>query len=105
MCLGELVTAVEQRAKIVVTIVFNDGALSLIDIKQQQRRLPTRGVRWARPDFAAVMRGLGGRGFRVEDEAGYREALAAAFSGEGPALIDVVVDPTGYSDQLKALRG
>ena len=51
------------------------------------------------------MRGLGGRGYRVEDEAGYRDALAAAFSGAGPALIDVVIDPTGYTDQLKALRG
>jgi acetolactate synthase-1/2/3 large subunit len=89
----------------VVTIVFNDGALSLIDIKQQQRRLPTRGVRWERPDFAAVMRGLGGRGYRVDDEVGYRRALTDAFAGEGPALIDVVVDPTGYTDQLKALRG
>ena len=29
----------------------------------------------------------------------------AAFAGEGPALIDVVVDPGGYADQLKALRG
>lgn len=104
MCLAELSTAVETGAR-VVTIVFNDGALSLIDIKQQQRRLPTRGVRWQRPDFAAVMRGLGGRGYRVEDEAGYRDALAAAFSGAGPVLIDVVIDPTGYTDQLKALRG
>jgi acetolactate synthase-1/2/3 large subunit len=104
MCLAELSTAVLAGAR-VVTIVFNDGALSLIDIKQQQRRLPTRGVRWERPDFAAVMRGLGGRGYRVDDEVGYRRALTDAFAGEGPALIDVVVDPTGYTDQLKALRG
>jgi acetolactate synthase-1/2/3 large subunit len=104
MCLAELSTAVQQGAR-VVTIVFNDGALSLIDIKQQQRGLAPRGVRWERPDFAAVMRGLGGRGYRVDDEAGYREALAAAFAGEGPALVDVVVDPSGYGDQLKALRG
>jgi acetolactate synthase-1/2/3 large subunit len=104
MCLAELSTAVNRGAR-VVTIVFNDGALSLIDIKQQQRGLPTRGVRWERPDFAAVMRGLGGRGYRVADVAGYREALAAALGGEGPALIDVVIDPGGYLDQLKALRG
>lgn len=104
MCLAELSTAVNRGAR-VVTIVFNDGALSLIDIKQQQRGLPTRGVRWERPDFAAVMRGLGGRGYRVADAPGYREALAAALGGEGPALIDVVVDPGGYPGQLKALRG
>jgi acetolactate synthase-1/2/3 large subunit len=38
MCLGELCTAVEQQAKVIV-IVFNDSALSLIDIKQQSRSM------------------------------------------------------------------
>lgn len=104
MCMAELSTAVEQRAR-VVTIVFNDGALSLIDIKQQQRKLPVRGVRWERPDFAGVMRSLGGRGYRASKVAEYRDALGAALAGEGPALIDVTVDPSGYLEQLKALRG
>ena len=104
MCLGELATAVACRARIVV-VVFNDGALSLIDIKQQQRRLPTRGVRWARPDFAMAMRAVGGRGYRATTLSGYRRALAQAFGGAGPALIDVAVDPSGYPAQLAALRG
>ncbi len=104
MCLGELATAAQERARVVV-IVFNDGALSLIDIKQQSRKLPVSGVRWRRPDFAAAMRGMGGRGFRVRTLAQYRRALVKAFSGLGPALIDVVVDPSGYQAQLAALRG
>jgi acetolactate synthase-1/2/3 large subunit len=104
MCLGELATAAQERARVVL-IVFNDGALSLIDIKQQSRKLPVTGVRWRRPDFAAAMRGLGGRGYRVRTLAEYRRALARAFAGEGPALIDVVVDPSGYRAQLAAMRG
>jgi acetolactate synthase-1/2/3 large subunit len=104
MCLAELSTAVQSGARVVV-VVFNDGALSLIDIKQQQRGLPVRGVRWERPDFAAVMRGLGGRGYRAATRAEYQVALEAALGGEGPALIDVVVEPGGYLEQLKALRG
>ena len=104
MCLGELATAVQSRARIVV-IVFNDGSLSLIDIKQQQRKLAPSGVRWDRPDFAAVMRGLGGRGYRARSLSGYRRALAQAFVGTGPVLIDVLVDPTGYGAQLAAMRG
>lgn len=104
MCLGELSTAVQQAARIVV-IVFNDESLSLIDIKQQQRGLPTRGVRWTRPDFAAAMRAMGGRGYRAAGVSEYRAALAEALGGAGPALIDVAVDPSGYPDQLKALRG
>ena len=104
MCLGELATAVDTGARIVV-VVFNDGALSLIDIKQQQRKLPSRGVRWARPDFAMAMRAAGGRGYRVNSLGAYRRALVQAFAGEGPALIDVQVDPSGYQAQLAAMRG
>jgi len=104
MCLAELSTAVQQKAKIIV-IVFNDGALSLIDIKQQQRCLPVRGVRWERPDFATVMAGLGGRGYRVSTVKEYSDAFIAALSEDGPVLIDVNIDPSGYLEQLKALRG
>ncbi|NJN36797.1 MAG: hypothetical protein HC794_06750 [Nitrospiraceae bacterium] len=104
MCLAELSTAVQCAARVVI-VVFNDGALSLIDIKQQQRGLPVRGVRWDRPDFAAVMSGLGGRGYRANTVEEYERALDAALSGDGPALIDVGVDPGCYLEQLKALRG
>ncbi len=104
MCLAELSTAVAQRARVVV-VVFNDASLSLIDIKQQQRKLPTRGVRWERPDFAAVMNALGGRGYLARDADEYRDALQQALQGEGPALVDVHVTPDGYLEQLKALRG
>ena len=104
MCLGELSVAVEQAANMVV-IVFNDQSLSLIDIKQQQRGLPPRGVRWQPPDFAATMEGLGGRGFRVDNAHGYHAALTEALKNEGPSLIDVRVNPGGYLAQMKSLRG
>ncbi len=104
MCLGELATAVEQRARLVV-IVFNDGALSLIDIKQQSRRLPAEGVRWPHVDFAAAMQGVGGLGLRARTVGGYRRALERAFAADGPALVDVRVDPSGYAAQLRAMRG
>jgi acetolactate synthase-1/2/3 large subunit len=104
MCLGELSTAVEQQTRIVV-IVFNDQSLSLIDIKQQQKGFIPRGVRWSRPDFAQVMEGLGGRGYRVENIDDYVAALRNALDGDGPALIDVSIDPGGYTKQLQALRG
>jgi acetolactate synthase-1/2/3 large subunit len=104
MCLGELSTAVEQRARIIV-IVFNDQSLSLIDIKQQQKGFAPRGVRWSGTDFARVMEGLGGRGYRAESIDAYGAALRKAFDGNGPALIDVSIDPGGYTEQLQALRG
>ena len=42
MCAGELLTAVRERLR-VVTIVFSDASLSLIDIKQQQRKFASSG--------------------------------------------------------------
>lgn len=104
MCLGELCTAVEQKARTII-IVFNDSALSLIDIKQQSRQLESRGVRWSQHDFAATMRGLGGDGEVVSSEAAFVTALNRALNATGPYLIDVLVDPSGYSSQLKAMRG
>ena len=104
MCLGELSVAAEQGAHVVV-IVFNDRSLSLIDIKQQQRGLPSRGVRWQAPDFARTMEGLGGRGVQVDQAGEYSAAVAAALLHEGPTLVDVKVDPDGYLAQMKSLRG
>jgi len=104
MCLGELLTAVQQRVRIIV-VVFNDESLSLIDIKQQQRKLSPRGIRWKGPDFAKLMQGMGGRGFIVSDLTEYKSALADAMAETGPALIDVHIDSSGYPSQLEALRG
>ncbi|MEZ5738106.1 MAG: thiamine pyrophosphate-dependent enzyme [Burkholderiaceae bacterium] len=104
MCAGELATAVEQQVRLIV-IVFNDGALSLIDIKQQQRQLPAAGVRWAPHDFAAMMKAFGGLGLRARTAASYSAALRRALQHDGPSLIDVQVDPSGYPEQLRALRG
>jgi acetolactate synthase-1/2/3 large subunit len=104
MVAGELATAAAAKARL-VTIVLNDGALSLIDIKQQQRQLAPEGVRWARPDFSRVAEGFGVKGFLARDPDEYRVALAAAFAHDGPSLVDVHVEPGGYPAQLQAMRG
>lgn len=104
MCIGELATAAQFGAPVTV-IVFNDGALTLIDLKQQQRKMKTAGVRWPRTDFATVAKGFGCAAWRVETPAEYADALAEAARTEGPSLIDVVLNPAGYAEQLKAMRG
>ena len=104
MCLSELVTAVRQGLSVVM-VVYNDAALSLIDIKQQRQGRPSRGVRYPAVDFAAAARALGCRAWRVDMDTPLELVLAEAFAGDGPALVDVAVDPSGYGAQLKALRG
>ncbi len=104
MCLSDLTTAVERRCHIVVVVV-NDAALSLIDIKQQRQQRKSRGVRYPAVDFAAAAKALGCRAWRVDAGDPLEPALRLAFAGDGPALVDVIVDPSGYGDQLVALRG
>jgi acetolactate synthase-1/2/3 large subunit len=104
MCLGELKTAAECGAKVTV-LVFNDGRLSLIDIKREQRQMPDLGLAWQTPDFAAVARGFGLEAWRAENAAELQAALANAAAAAGPTLIDARVDAGGYPDQIKALRG
>jgi acetolactate synthase-1/2/3 large subunit len=104
MCLSELTTAVERRCPVVV-VVLNDAALSLIDIKQQRQQRKSLGVRYERVDLAAAARALGCRAWRLGADEEVPPVLREAFAGDGPALIDVTIDPSGYGDQLTALRG
>ena len=104
MCMGELATAAALGANLVV-VVFNDAALSLIDIKKGERALPEGGLDWPMVDFAAVMRGCGGLAWRVDDAAGFTAAMQQALATPGPTLVDARVDPASYPAQIKALRG
>jgi acetolactate synthase-1/2/3 large subunit len=105
MCAGELATAAELGLRLTV-VVFNDSSLAMIGVKQRQRKFPAVGVDYARPtDFAAVAKGFGCRGYRVEKGGDLGPALADALRGTGPAVVDVVLDPTPYNEQLRALRG
>jgi acetolactate synthase-1/2/3 large subunit len=104
MCLSELATAARLGCPIVV-VVFNDAALSLIDIKQQRQGRPSRGVRYPSVNLAGAAAALGCRAWRAAPHQALGPILDAAFAGPKPALVDVAVDPSGYADQLAALRG
>lgn len=104
MSLAELSTAARIGANLTV-VVLNDAALSLIDIKQQRQQRPPLGVRYPKADFAAAARGMGCEAWTVGAQDPLEFALAEAFETHGPTLVDVTVDPSGYRDQLTALRG
>jgi acetolactate synthase I/II/III large subunit len=104
MCLGELMTAVRERLRIIV-MVFSDASLSLIEIKQQARKLAPAGVALGQIDWPAIARGFGATGFVAGDEAGLDRAIDAALAAAGPSLIEAKIDRSNYGATLKAVRG
>jgi acetolactate synthase-1/2/3 large subunit len=103
--LAELETLARLRL-VVVVVVFNDAALSLIAIKQAaDGQGGPAAVSYAPTDFAAIAGGFGIPATRVSDAASYRAALDAALRRQGPSLVDVVVDPSAYGAILTAIRG
>ncbi|HUG52519.1 MAG TPA: thiamine pyrophosphate-binding protein [Vicinamibacteria bacterium] len=93
---AEIETCVRERIHF-VTVVYNDSALSLIEVAQRNRGYPTCGVRYGTVDFAAVAAGLGAWSRRVET----LDALAAAVEEgrhvDAPVVIEAIVDPTEYA--------
>jgi acetolactate synthase-1/2/3 large subunit len=104
MCAGELLTAARERLR-VITVVLNDASLSLIEIKQQARRLPPAGVALGAVKWAALAESLGVAGFEAATEPELSRALDGAAAVQGPSLIDVKVDRSVYGEMLKVIRG
>lgn len=95
MTFAELETCVRERLHF-VTVVFNDSALSLIDVAQQKRGHPTYGVRYGSVDFAAASAALGAWARRVETLEALDTAVAEGLTVDRPVVIDAIVDPTEY---------
>jgi acetolactate synthase-1/2/3 large subunit len=105
MTLAELETLARLDLAVLV-VVFNDSALSLIEIKQApEGHGGAAAVRYRETDFAAVAQSVGIPSCRVEDEGALQDALDVAFSRAGPYLVDAIVDPSGYGEVLEAIRG
>lgn len=102
MTLVELETVVRLDLDLTV-VVFNDAALSLIEIKQTEGQGGADAVRYRATDFAAVASGLGMPAAVVESREALRDQLAQA--RPGPRLIDARISPAAYAHVLAATRG
>jgi len=104
MVASELETVARLRLPITI-IVFNDAALSLIEVKQEQKGYAGASMRYAGPDLVALARSFGVAARAATDEAGFRGAFIAAQGEPGPTLIDARIDPSGYRAMLEIVRG
>ena len=90
---NELATAVRYGAR-TVFIVMNNSMYGTIRM-HQQGSYPGRAFATdlTNPDFVAYAKSFGLEASRVERTDEFAPALARALASEGPALIEVVVDP------------
>ena len=91
MLLGELITLRQLHLPVKV-VVFNNGALSFVELEMKAAGIVTYGTDLDNPDFAAIAQAVGLFGARVEKAGELDDALRAAFGHDGPALVDVRTD-------------
>lgn len=102
----ELATAVANRAKLVAVIV-NNGIYGTIRM-HQENHYPGRviGTDLHNPDFAVYARAFGAYGEVVEKTEDFAPAFTRARDFEGPAIIELRVDPEAITPRatLSGLR-
>ncbi|GAB1640197.1 thiamine pyrophosphate-binding protein [Krasilnikovia sp. MM14-A1259] len=94
MLMAEFHTACRYGLPVKV-VINNNNSLGQILWEQMVLGYPEHGVRFGEPvpDYAAWARAAGGHGTHVSDPAALPDAIATALAVDGPALVDVAVDP------------
>jgi acetolactate synthase-1/2/3 large subunit len=98
MMVGEISTAVRLKLP-VIFVLLRDNVLSLIKVKQSRRKFQNDGVGIFTSDYRSSDNLFGAKVVTVREEDSFREALKLGLRGEGPLVIEAVVDPAEY-DQL-----
>jgi len=104
MCLADLRTAARENLPVRV-IVFDDGDLTLIKIKQEQRGYVPDGVNIGEIDWTSAAGGLGVRAHQVSTEAELSTCLTETADHPGPVLIAAKISTSTYEATMRALRG
>ncbi len=102
MTLGELETIARLDVPVTV-VVFNDAALTLIELKQSPNSGGREVVRFGPVDFGAQARAAGLAGCIVKNSAELEEALEGGW--DHPRLIDARIDPSDYRHLITVTRG
>jgi len=96
MLLGDLITAVSHDLPVKL-IVHNNGRLGMVKLEMEQVGLAEFGTVLHNPDFAKLAEAMGMKARRVERPGDVDAAVAETLAHDGPALLDVVVNPQEIS--------
>jgi acetolactate synthase I/II/III large subunit len=92
MSMAEIETAVREGLRVVV-LVFDNQRYGTIRMQQDREHREPLGTDLGPIDFAAVARGLGARGVRVESDSGFEAALRQALATtDRPSVIQLALD-------------
>ncbi len=100
---SELETAVRVGARLLV-VVLNDSALSLIRIKQEERRYRRAAVDFGPVDAAGFGRSLGAAGFTARSADEVRECVGEALAQGKPSVLDVRITGSEYGELQRVIR-
>jgi acetolactate synthase-1/2/3 large subunit len=100
---AELETAVRVGARLLV-VVLNDSGLSLIRIKQQERRYRRAAVDFGPVDAAGFGRSLGAAGFTARSADEVRACVGEALGHGRPSVLDVRITGSEYGELQRVIR-
>jgi acetolactate synthase-1/2/3 large subunit len=92
---GEMITAIRYDLPVIV-VVFSDGELNLIKIKQSWKNLSPYGTMLYQGDLFGAGKFLGVRVLRADSHDEMRKAVIAALAVNEPVIINAVIDPEEY---------
>jgi pyruvate dehydrogenase (quinone) len=96
MLLGELITLTHYQLPVNV-VVFDNGSLAFIDLEMKAAGFPPWQTDLHNPDFARMAEAMGILGVRIEHPGDVRDGLQRALAHDGPAVIDVLVEPNALA--------
>src|ERR1700733_9527690 len=89
MLMGELLTLRQQHLPVKV-VVFNNGALSFVELEMLADGIPIFGTDLDNPSFAEIARAVGLHGVRIERPSELEDGLREGLSHDGASVIEVL---------------
>jgi acetolactate synthase-1/2/3 large subunit len=95
MMAGEILTARRYNLPVII-VVFSDGELNLIKVKQSWKDLPPYGTMLYQDDLFGADTFLGIKVLKADSAESMRIAIIGALSVNEPVIINAVIDPEDY---------
>jgi pyruvate dehydrogenase (quinone) len=92
MLMGDFLSLKQLKLPVKI-VVFNNGALSFVELEMKAAGILTHGTSLVDTDFSKLADAAGILGLRAESPEQVKPMLNQALEHNGPALVDVVVNP------------